>query len=192
MNDQVKPGDSDTPPEGAEKNTDKNDLNSLLASWEDKPKDSKEDPKPKGEESGLAAEVARLTYEREMDKLIPIVKGDLKVSDKFVEAFMNMRANEDQRLRSLWDNRHERRPEFEQAMTALGEDLKKEIGAPVKETPPGGDDKGLAAAFHAAKESQAAGGGLDDLDFSTMSDTDFGFKKAEIFRLAEQGKLKPD
>lgn len=190
MSDDKKPGDSDTQPEGAEKIADKDDLNDLLASWDDKPKDGKEDPKPKGDESGLAAEVARLSYEREMDKLIPTVKGDLKVSDKFVEAYMNMRANEDPRLQSLWDKRHERRADFDKAMSLLGDDLKKEIGAPVKEPKPG-DDKGLAAAFHAAKESGAAGGELDDLDFSTMSDTEFGFKKAEIFRLAEQGKLKP-
>ena len=57
MNDQVKPGDADTLPEGADKATDKTDLNSLLESWDDKPKADSE-AKPKGEDNPLAAEVA--------------------------------------------------------------------------------------------------------------------------------------
>lgn len=191
MTDDKKPGDSDTPPEGADKSTDKDGLNDLLASWDEKPKaDSKDDTPPKGDDSVLAAEVARISYEREMDKLIPMVKGDLKVSDKFVEAYMNMRANDDSRLRSLWDDRHNHRAEFDQAMTALSEDLKAEVGAPEAAKAPKGDDKGLAAAVHSARTVDAGGGDLNDLDFSSMSDTDFGFKKQEIFRLAEQGKLK--
>ena len=135
----------------------------------------------------MAQEVARLSYEREMDKLIPVVKGDLKISDRFVEAYMNMRANEDPRLRTLWDKRIERRSEFDQAMQLLGEDLKAEVGKPAEDPKP--DDAGLAAAVHAARETPGSGG-LDDLDFSTMSDSEFGFKKAEIFRLAENGELK--
>lgn len=188
MNDQVKPGASDTPPAGADKNADKSDLNSLLESWDDKPKADSE-VAPKGDDNPLAAEVARLSYEREMDKLVPIVKGDLKVSDKFVETYMNMRANDDQRLRTLWDNRHERRSEFDQAMKAMADELTTEIGKPLEEKPP--TDSGLAAAIHTAKENAAAGGELDTLDFGGLSDYDFALKKAEVFRLAEQGKLKP-
>ncbi len=190
MNDEVKPGDTDALSADAPKDTDKSDLNSLLESWDDKPKPSSDDTPPKTDDNPLAAEVARLSYEREMDKLIPMVKGDLKVSDRFVEAYMNMRANDDQRLRSLWDNRHDRRSDFDQAMKAMADELATEIGKPPDKDPPDDGKGGLAAAVHAAREVIAAGGELDTLDFGGLSDHDFALKKAEVFRLVEQGKLK--
>ena len=195
MNDDKKPGDSDTPPEGADTNTDKDGLNDLLASWDDKPKaDSKaDDTPPKSDDSGLVEEVARLSYEREMDKMIPMIKGDLKVSDKFVEAYMNMRANDDPRLRSLWEDRHSHRADFEKAMTMLSDDLKAEVSAPAgKEPKPADDDKGLAAAVNRAKQIDAGSGGPEDKDVGSMPDGEFALYKAEVFRLAEQDKLKPE
>lgn len=184
-----KPGDSDVTAEAAPTETDKKGLNDLLASWDDTPKDSSDDA-PKGDKSALAEEVGRMSYQLEIDKLIPKVKGDLKISDKFVEAYMNMRANDDPRLRTLWDDRHNRRAEFDLAMTAIGEELKKEVGSAPKEVVEADDTKGLAAAVHAAREGNTGDGGFDTVNWGGLSDSEFALKKAEVFRLAESGQLE--
>ncbi|MEE9158910.1 MAG: hypothetical protein V3U60_11050 [Gammaproteobacteria bacterium] len=189
MNDELKPDGSDAQAAAAAEESESKSLDSLLASWDDKPKPSSEEKPSVDGESALISEVARLSYEREMDKLIPVVKGDLKISDKFVEAYMNQRANDDPRLRTLWDNRHDRRAEFDQAMQAMAGELATEVGKPVEDKP--ADDKdALAAAIHTARIKDAGGGELGDIDFGSLSDSDFELKKAEVFRLAETGKLK--
>ena len=49
--------------------------------------------------------------------------------------------------------------------------------------------KGLANAVKAARESDSTPSGMDNVDFGSLSDHEFALKKAEVFRLAEAGKL---
>ena len=183
-----KPDDSKQTAKAAGPDKDDDDLNKVLASWDEDNSDSKK-PKPaKKDDSPLAKEVAQMRYKLEMRDIIPIVKGKLAVDDKLVEAYVNMRGGEDPRLLDLWDNRDNNRSAFETAMKALGGDFAK-VMSKKEEDRPLEDDKGLAAAAHMARVSKVGSGDLDNLNFGTMSDTEFAFKKQEIFRLAKQGKL---
>jgi len=184
--------DSAADPKGPPENPDKPTLDDLLADWDKRAEKGGEKPGSDKTEA-MAREVARLSYKLEMKDIIGKVKGDLPVSDDFVETYVNMRAEKDARLQELWDNRDDNRRAFDEAMSEIGkefQDFAKQNGFKVESEDKGNDDKGLAAAARMARESQPSGSGLDNVDFGSLSDSEFGFKKQEVFRLAEAGKLK--
>ena len=135
----------------------------------------------------LLQAVANLSYKVDMEKIIPQVKGDLPVTDDFVEAWINMQGDKDSRLAEVWDDRDNRKSEFKELIKGLSDDFQKfaeesHIG---KKDEPVDDDKGLAAAARIAKEAPSTT--ADDVDYGNLSDNDFELKKREVFRLAKGG-----
>lgn len=193
MTDNDKPSDSDSAASAADQNADDpKSLDDLLASWKEGATDDKPAAK-KPDSDALLQHVANLSYKLEMKDVIPTVKGELPVTDKFVENYINMRATENAKLSELWDNRDSRRAEFDEAVKAMtGEfaDFAKENGIGKPKVTDADDDKGLAAAAHMARSTQAADTGLDSVNWSGLSDTDFALRKQEVIRMAESGKLK--
>lgn len=180
--------DPKDPPENPEKPS----LEQLLESW-DKGVEKGGDKPSSDKTEAMAREVARLSYKLEMKDIIGKVKGDLPVSDDFVETYVNMRAEKDARLQELWDNRDGNRRAFDDAMSEIGKefrDFAKQNGFQAPSEDKGDDDKGLAAAARMARETKPSGSDLDNVDFGSLSDSEFGFKKQEVFRLAQAGKLK--
>lgn len=160
-------------------------LTDYLDDWD---KGKKADAPEVGNDKLLQA-VANLSYKVDMDKIIPQVKGDLQVTDEFVEAYINMQGDKDSRLAEVWDNRDSRKAEFNELIKGLAGDFKKfaETNAIVKkDEAPADDDKGLAAAARIAKEAKSTPG-LDDVNYGNLSDNDFELKKREIFRIAKGG-----
>ena len=183
-------GSDAKPPAGSE-NADKQRLSDLLASWDDDKSEKKASPK----NDGLATELAHLKYRIEMKDIIPTVKGDLAVSDKFVETYINSKADQDQKLMKLWDERDSRRSEFDSAIKALSGEFTEfckasgiKTGDKV-ENKDEKDDKGLAAAARMARENSSKSGSLDDLNWGGMSDQEFALKKREVLKMAESGKF---
>lgn len=181
---------SDAAAKAGSENPDKKSLNDLLASWDDKG-EKKASPK----NDGLATELAHLKYRIEMKDIIPTVKGDLTVSDKFVETYINSKADQDSKLMKLWDERDTRRSEFDAAIKALsGEFVEFCKASGIKISEKGDnkdekDDKGLAAAARMAREHQSKSSGLDDINWGGLSDQEFALKKREVLKMAESGKF---
>ena len=183
---------SDAKSADGSESADKDRLSKLLASWDD----DKSEKKAGLKNDGLATELAHLKYRIEMKDIIPAVKGDLAVPDKFVETYINSKADQDQKLMKLWDERDTRRSEFDAAIKALSGDFVefcKASGIKVGEkvdVKDEKDDKGLAAAARMARETQSKSSSMDDLNWGAMSDTEFALKKREVIRMAESGKFK--
>ena len=183
------------------KGDDAEGLNDLLEDW-DKAKGKTETKSDNGKSAkatneDLASEVASLRYEREMEKAIPIVKGDWKGSDKFVEVYIDSRAAEDERLQTLYAERASRKAEWNAALKAMAKDFQKFVGAmdksdetkDTKGKDADKDDKGLAAAVRAARDGKGTGTDLDGIDWGNLSTVEFEQRKAHVLRLAEAGKL---
>ena len=84
---------------------DKKTLSQLLKEWD------KQNP-----DFGLEYEISRLKqkiemekahkkYRDEMDEIIPKVRGDLKISDRFVETWINFQAEQHPECLEIWDKR---------------------------------------------------------------------------------------
>lgn len=171
--------------EDAGKVSDSDKLNALLAKWDDDGKTEKSEKK----EVDVAQEIGALRYEIDIPKVVKQVKGDLEVSDDFVEAYVNGVASKDQRLLKLWDGRKSDPGAFDEAMAELNKKLSKELKVKSDDKEKD-DDKGLAAAARMARDSKTPDNSLDDVNFGQLSDSEFALKKQEVFRLAKAGKLK--
>ena len=189
MNDNVKPGDSDTPSADATKNADVQDLNSVLASW-DKPEDSKtDDVKP------AAAPVVTQSFgdaEYAVDKTVSRVKGDLDLPDDVVRQYLKGLADENKGFDNAFAERGENPEKWEAVLNSVAENYQKVMShkkVSADQVAADINDKGLAAAVLTARTS-AGSGDTDAIDWPALSDSEFEVKKQEIFRLAEQGKLK--
>lgn len=187
MTDETEKSDT-TSKEASETHGDKKDLNTLLADW-----DEPEAKKPETDElKALKDQIKSLTeaegqrsYDSEMTNfIVPTIKGDLEVSEKYIEFWVNQQADGDPRLIKLFNERGERKADFRKAIEAMVPEFKKHAEAEGMVA-----QKGLAAAVKAARASDSTPSGMDDVDFSSLSDQDFALKKAEVFRLAEAGKL---
>jgi len=186
MNDDAKPGDSDTPPAGADKNADKASLNSLLDSW-DEPKDSDKQVAPEPGAADVMQSLGDTQYLA--DKAVTKVKGDLDVEDEFVRSYLVGLFSENEALDTAWKEQNVKRDKWAAVLDEVADTFQKTMKGK-QAMPDVPDDKGLAAAVHSARDSDAGGGELDNLNWATMSDSDFEAKKTEVFRLAEEGKLK--
>ena len=185
MTDKEKPGDSDVTAEAAPKDADKKDLNSVLASW-DETDESSDTETPEATPSTTQS-LGDMEYAR--DKAVTAIKGDLDVPDSFVLNYLVGLSTENEGFDTAFRERLMKPEKWEAALNKVAEDFHKTM-KPEKPADTPKDDTGLAAAVHAARTTDAGGGGLDDIDYGSLSDTDFQLKKAEIFRLAERGELK--
>lgn len=185
------PGKSDTPSKEASENSgDKKDLNSLLADW-DNPEKAKAAPETdelkalKDQVKSLQELEGQRSYDSEMKSfIVPTIKGDLEVSEDYIEYWVNKQADGDPRLIKLFNERSERKADFRKAIEAMAPEFKKHAESEGMVA-----QKGLANAVKAARESDSTPSGMDNVDFGSLSDQEFALKKAEVFRLAEAGKL---
>jgi len=134
------------------------------------------------------AEVDR-SYKSDMTGMVAAVKGDLKIDDFIVESWINQRADGDERLVELWKDRDSKRPQLK----AVTDTLRGEFADWAKDKKLS-DDKSagrkLSAAVASARDAgDSDTGTLGNTDWAGLSDTDFALKKAEVFRMAENGSL---
>lgn len=187
-NETEKPDGSETESKDTGKGEGTKDLNTLLAEWEGE--GSKTKDKPKSDDAVLQ-HLADLSYKVDIPKVIGLVKGDLDISDRAVENYINGRAGRDEKLLKLWNDRDSNREAFEEAMLKLHDELKEDFKLESKKESPKADkdDDKLSAAVRGARSVQSTGTDLDNVDFGSLSDHDFALKKQEVFRLAGAGKL---
>lgn len=137
----------------------------------------------------LERERAETQYRSDMSRVVDMVKGDLDVDGFLVESWVNQRAEQDDRLVKLWENRTSRKREFDAAMKALAS----EFGDWAKERGLAKDEKqarrSLASAVANARESSTGNNTMSDINFGALNDSEFALKKAEVFRMAETGQL---
>lgn len=169
-------------------------LTSLLEDWEKGASKAAPKEEKSAEPSQDYDRVAALEYKLEMKEVIPAVKGEVPVNDKFVETYINMRASEDSRLDELWKNRNVNRSAWDKAIETLGKEFKSFAEAsgmsPKKQTSERRDDKGLAAAAHMARESKPTGDAFESIDWSSLNAQEFAMKKSQYFRALKAGQEK--
>ena len=191
--------DTDASAKAESEKSEKPSLTSLLEDWEkgaskDAPKKADKSDAKSGSDS--SDRVAALEYRLEMKELIPQVKGELDVPDKFVETYINMRASDDRRLSQIFDERFENRSAWEKAVEQLGDEFKsfaektgiKSPKEEPKKSSPKRDDRGLAAAAHMARESKPSGDGFESIDWGSLSNQEFAMKKSAYFRALKAGQ----
>jgi hypothetical protein len=189
-----KPGDSDAPSADAPKDADKTSLNDVLASWDDgESKGSATDDAMAGmsDKAKLDLLMKRqgdVEDRNELERIVPVIKGDLNIPSDIVEGYVRQRAINDQRLNDLWINRDTRRAEFDQAVQALATEFQGALKPKSKAEPK--PDKGLAAAVHSAREVPAGDSGFDSVDWANLSDSEFQVQKSLVYKAAELGQLK--
>ncbi len=181
---------ADAQPAGESEQTSEPTLTDLLEDWNKGASDAA--PAKEAEPAPEMDRVAALEYKLEMKEVIPVVKGDIEVSDKFVETYINMRATEDSRLDELWKNRNTNRSAWDRAISTLGTEFKSFAEtsgmSPKKAAVKTKDDSGLAAAAHMARESKPAGDQFDSIDWSSLSAQDFAMRKSQYFRALKAGQ----
>lgn len=187
MTDEAKPGNSDSTSSGGTGKADQQTLSELLATYE-----KGGDTTKASDNTALANEVAMLSYENEMNKLIPRVKGNLPVSDDMVEMFINSKAK-DSKIADAWDNRRSNPAAWNAIADSFVDEFKsftKANGIGTQEEAEPDDDKGLAAAVRTARQTAPSSNSYEAVEWGNLSDTEFELKKREVFRLAADGKLK--
>lgn len=126
-------------------------------------------------------------YRREMDRVIGTVREKVDANPDFVEWWVNKRADADQRLRELWQQRDSNSGEWEKAINALADDFAKEHGGQ-KPSQDGLDETSRAVQAAMASGSEASSGRQGNVaeELAKLSDTDFELKKGEVFRQQAQ------
>lgn len=191
------------------------DLNSFLSDWDSKGNEAakasagNDSAKPnEGADSELAklrAELedlkrvnAETSYETAMGKAIDVVKGDLAVDDFVVEAWLNRKANQDEKIVEVWNARDSQASSFNKLLEAMKTDFQKEAtannwvkGSKSKDNGDATTGNEAAAARTGARNSGGQSQGTEFGDFSTMSDGEFALKKSAVFKAAREGRLSP-
>lgn len=183
-------------------------LSALLSEWDEK--DKGDSGKPKGEPKGepkestddlikrmerLEGALTKTSYETDMKSVVETVKGDLDVDDWIVESWINRKADSDERLVKLWNERDTKKSQFDEVIKSLTPEFQEYaknriLPKPDEDKDEGKKpDKGLAAAVRTARDASPSSG-YEDLDLGSLSERDYALKKAEIFRAARAGKLK--
>lgn len=209
--DQGQSGKSDAERKAPPEVTDppKKSLSALLSEWEEKDKGGSGKGEPKGEPkesaddlakrlAALEGELSKTNYETDMKSVVSTVKGDLPVDDKFVEDWVNRKADGDPRLVELWEKRDERKSQFQEAIKALQPEFKAYVDELKNQLSPKQDeaegdskkpDRGLAAAVRNSREASPSSG-YDDVKWASLPDSELALKKNEVFAAARAGKLK--
>jgi len=118
-------------------------------------------------------------FQKDMDDTIKKVRGDLPeelFDGPLVQAWINARAEKDERLANAWANRHADPKKFEQVVGALGKQFSKYGKLPDKNATE--DREAVSAAVRGASH-QAPGGKAPD--FSRMTDAEFAAEKEKAF-----------
>jgi len=200
MSDEKPPtGDSkDTGKPGSDDAGEQKNLSQILNEWED---EGSTDDKAALEKAAsrdarleaLELREAKRSYDNGMDTLATILKGDMDVDDIIVKGWAENKASDNPKLIKLWENREQNKAAFDDAISALKPEFQKyvktNVHAAVKDAKKD-DDKGLVSAVKGAREITGASSGFEEKDVAGMGDNEFALYKAEVFRLAEAGKLK--
>lgn len=151
------------------------------------------------------------SYQQDIKPAITTLKGDLAVSDEWAEWFLLNEGSKNKELQELWDNRHEKAKEFQNAIEELApkfQDLMKKEAKTVldiKEDPPKESDDvdqeneqldgdALQRAFTAAVLSSRDAKPSDNLDntkWGELSQHDFEVQKHRLFDAVRKGKYNP-
>lgn len=202
MSDETKPGESDASSENTSEAADEaKSLTDLLKEWDDDSTSVQADDK-KSDDDKQDTRMARLEAresQRDMDALVQKVKGDLDVDDWIVQAWVLNEAANNPKMDKLWDDRENRQADLNKIVSkALIPGFKKyaedKILPPTDDADKTNDKKSasskLGAAVRGARDSKVTtGSGLDDVDWGSLSDSEFEAKKQEVFKKAAAGEL---
>lgn len=129
---------------------------------------------------GFMREQNAQSFKRDMKTTVDEVRGDLDPSifdDKIVQAWIDVQAQEDDRLSQAWQNRHADPKKFNAVKAALGKKLANQF-AKMPDARATEDRATVAAAVRGAStrapEAKAP-------NFSVMSDNDFQAEKDKMF-----------
>jgi len=187
----VEQPDEQAPPVTEESNAQDLDLNNLLEEYsetgetEKKPQEKStvnEDSETKQLLDMLkrqAEDNTRATATKELDEAVTSIRGDLNVDNKFVKAYLNMKADDDPRLRNAYIQRQNNPVAWAKIEQGLRADLQKFIGAIA--------DKDLtetrdAVASSVLNSKSTSSDTETQVDLAKMSDVDFENYKAKLFK----------
>jgi hypothetical protein len=128
----------------------------------------------------LVTEANNLQFKRDMTDTVKTIRGDLDPTvfdDDLVEAFLNGKAKQDDRLAQAWLDRHAKPKQFEQVKTALAKDFAKKFSKmPDKAVT---EDRELVSAAVRGASTRAPEGRPPE--FGKMSNSDFQKEKDKLF-----------
>lgn len=127
---------------------------------------------------------ARVAADKELNSTVKSIKGDLGVDEKFIKAYLNMKAEDDPRLAQAYLNKEKNPANWAKIERSLQGDLQKFVG--------GQPDKDLtdtreAVASSVLNSKSTSPNSNDKVDFSKMNDIDFDKFKKEQFGKAGRG-----
>jgi hypothetical protein len=182
-------GGSKTPPEKAEKPA---SLTDLLDEW-----DAKGEKPPAGNtdvDVDVRKEIAELREyiaadvdKKAKDDLVSELRGELDVDDFVVEGWIAKQAEDDPRLEDVYDGREKNPARWREVVKSLKPTFEEFVKTRLS---PASNERGVGAAVRAAKDSRSGAGlDVDDVDYGSLSDSEFAAEKAKVFRAARAGKL---
>lgn len=124
---------------GAQEQKKEDDLDTLLAEYEQETGESTEQQTETKSESGvsreefeaLRQELSHRDYRNDLERTIESVRGDLpqeQFDDSFMDAWINARAKDDPRIANAWVQRHKDPKKFTRVVEGLGKEFAKKYG----------------------------------------------------------------
>jgi hypothetical protein len=171
---------------------DGDDLDKLLADFDDSKKAPPEPAKPEptgadhdlkavlDEVRGLRTERQQETFRKDMDTTVKDVRGNLDpefFDDVFVESWMDAQARQDPRLAQAWANRHANPKQFQKVVDTLGRSFVKKYG----NLPDKAATEDRDAVAHAVRGASTKAPPEKAPDFSKMSPGEFQAEKDRMF-----------
>lgn len=130
------------------------------------------------------ADTARTAASKELNSTVKSIKGDLGVDEKFVKAFLNMKAEDDPRLQQAYINKDKNPSNWAKIERSLRNDLQKFVGGQPDEDL---TDTRNAVASSVLNSKSTSQNSDDGADMSKMSDVEFEKHKKEVFKKAGRG-----
>ncbi len=150
-------------------------------------------------------------YEKDIGPVVKTLKGEVNATPEFAERWLHDVAQKDKKLTKAWDNYSEDPEVFDKLIEALipkfkedaekealsilnlkPEDLPTEDPEDKKETKAEQDARKTSHAVRIARnQNEPVGDGYENINWASLSDSEFAVKSHEVFADMESGKLKP-
>lgn len=125
-------------------------------------------------------EIRQERFKKDMQATVAEVRGDMPADffdDRFVQAWIDTRAQDDPRLSQAWVNRHSNPQQFKRVVSALGKEFSKKYGKlPDKQAT---EDRDAVTAAVRGASTRAPEGKAPDM--SRMSPQEFQAEKDRLF-----------
>lgn len=173
-----------------DQDTENQDLDALLAKYEQESKPEQpapqqaEAPKPQAPapsqpDPALQVMMQRMDQE-DLSRLVKTVSGDLKAPEKLVRGFIHAEAQENPNLGKIWGNRHANQSAFNDTAKGLSAKFQKEFGSIFSKPEEKTDVEAVRAAVRDAPQNPSDED--ERPDFSKMTDREYAAYKRGIFK----------